>query len=263
MRCKPMAYTVFASLVLAGCGDKTPTTPADAGTTGTTPKNGSTPATSSAGLKELKILDVKVGTGKAAAVGDTIWVHYTGTFADGKKFDSTKDHENKPFGVVLGEGSVVPGWEKGLLGMKVGGERKLSIPWKLGYGENGSSSIPPKTDLYFDIEAVGLVKQNEQDLVQGKDIKVGTGAAAKNGSKVTIRYTMSIPGGEVVEDKKTVTITIGKGEAMDSLEQAIIGMKVGGKRNLIIPPRVGLPNGNQKVPQNCPVIFDVDLLKVG
>ena len=78
-------------------------------------------------------------------------VHYTGTLQNGTKFDSSVDR-GKPYQFRLGSGSVIKGWDEGLLGMKVGGKRKLTIPAALGYGARGSANIPPNSTLLFDVE---------------------------------------------------------------------------------------------------------------
>jgi len=103
---------------------------------------------------ELKIEDVKVGTGPAAKTGDSVTVHYTGTFADGKKFDSSLDR-GEPFTFTLG-GQVIQGWNEGVVGMQVGGTRKLVIPPALGYGPNDYGPIPGNSTLYFTIELLKL-----------------------------------------------------------------------------------------------------------
>jgi peptidylprolyl isomerase len=99
----------------------------------------------------LKFKELKEGNGAAATRGDIVSVHYTGTLTDGKKFDSSLD-SGKPFEFKLGAGQVIAGWEEGVAGMKVGGKRKLMIPFKLAYGEKGSGPIPPKADLIFEVE---------------------------------------------------------------------------------------------------------------
>jgi FKBP-type peptidyl-prolyl cis-trans isomerase len=101
---------------------------------------------------ELVITDVKVGKGPEAVDGKKVTVHYTGTLENGTKFDSSKDR-GTPFPFILGSGMVIAGWEKGVLGMKEGGVRKLVIPSHLAYGERSVGGvIPPNSTLVFEIE---------------------------------------------------------------------------------------------------------------
>ena len=95
--------------------------------------------------------DVKVGTGAEAVAGRKITVHYSGTFTDGTKFDSSYDR-GTPFTFTLGIGEVIKGWDLGISGMKVGGKRKLTIPSSLGYGPNDYQSIPGNSALIFEVE---------------------------------------------------------------------------------------------------------------
>lgn len=106
-------------------------------------------------VTELAIEDIKEGTGEAVKSGDTVEVNYLGTFLDGKKFDSSYDR-NQTFSFNVGAGEVIPGWDQGLVGMKVGGKRKLLIPSDLAYGPSGSGSIPPNTPLAFEVELVSI-----------------------------------------------------------------------------------------------------------
>lgn len=105
----------------------------------------------------LKYWDLKVGSGPAAASGDIVTVNYTGWLTNGTKFDSSYDH-GKPLRFWLGKGKVIPGWDQGVVGMKVGGKRQLHIPARLGYGAAGSGPIPPNADLVFDVELVRVDK---------------------------------------------------------------------------------------------------------
>jgi len=104
----------------------------------------------------LKIETLVEGNGEGAKVGDMITVHYTGTLSDGTKFDSSVDR-GQPFAFPLGQGSVIEGWEKGILGMKVGEKRHLTIPPELGYGTQGAAPIiPPNATLIFEVELLKI-----------------------------------------------------------------------------------------------------------
>ncbi len=104
------------------------------------------------GPSKLETVDEVVGTGKEAKTGDTVKVHYTGTLMNGKKFDSSRDRGDA-FEFTLGKGGVIKGWDQGVVGMKVGGKRKLTIPSDLGYGTAGSPpNIPGDAGLKFDVE---------------------------------------------------------------------------------------------------------------
>jgi len=104
----------------------------------------------------LKYIDVEVGEGPAAVSGKDVTVHYTGTFPNGKKFDSSVDRD-EPFTFKLGAGRVIKGWDEGVAGMRIGGKRKLIIPSELGYGKRGAGGvIPPDAVLHFDVELLGV-----------------------------------------------------------------------------------------------------------
>jgi FKBP-type peptidyl-prolyl cis-trans isomerase len=109
---------------------------------------------SSTGSNQLVVQDETVGTGETAMNGDTVSVNYTGKLANGTVFDTSVG--KTPIQFVLGTGRVIPGWDQGLLGMKVGGKRQLIIPPSLAYGPNDYGPIPGNSTLTFEVELVGV-----------------------------------------------------------------------------------------------------------
>jgi len=122
------------------------------------------PPASHGQVDKLTTIDTKLGTGAEAKPGMTVRVLYTGWLYDdrakdkhGTQFDSTSEHGGQPFSFPLGQGQVIQGWDQGVAGMRVGGERTLLIPAKLGYGARGAGDvIPPNASLVFDVKLVGV-----------------------------------------------------------------------------------------------------------
>ena len=110
----------------------------------------------------LKITTVQEAKNPGALSGDIVWVHYTGKLTSGKVFDSSVG-KGKPFKFTLGQGEVIKGWDEGIVGMKIGEKRQLTIPPELGYGERGAGNdIPPGATLMFDVEMIGIARPANQ-----------------------------------------------------------------------------------------------------
>ena len=110
---------------------------------------------------ELAITDIEIGEGKEAVKGALITTQYTGYLQDGTKFDSSYD-KGRPFQCVIGTGRVIKGWDIGIMGMKVGGKRKLFVPAHLAYGEREiGAHIKPHSDLNFEIELLEVLTRDD------------------------------------------------------------------------------------------------------
>jgi FKBP-type peptidyl-prolyl cis-trans isomerase len=138
-RMKTLALALWvAAAVVAGCD-----------------KGGGKGAAPAAQAGAVLIEDLEIGDGAVATKGKVLAVHYTGTLTDGTKFDSSLDH-GEPIHFKLGLGRVIPGWEQGIEGMRVGGKRKLTIPPALAYGAQGQGPVPPNATLVFEVELVSV-----------------------------------------------------------------------------------------------------------
>lgn len=109
---------------------------------------------------ELQIEDLQLGDGKAVVKGALITTHYTGWLEDGTVFDSSVQ-KGRPFQCVIGTGRVIKGWDQGLMGMRVGGKRKLLVPASLGYGERQVGRIPAHSNLVFEIELLEVLTRDD------------------------------------------------------------------------------------------------------
>jgi peptidylprolyl isomerase len=111
-------------------------------------------------MTELQIIDLVEGDGKVCVKGALISAHYTGWLEDGTEFDSSHSR-GRPFQCVIGTGRVIKGWDQGMMGMKVGGKRKLCVPAHLAYGERSMGKITPHSNLIFEIELLEVLTRDD------------------------------------------------------------------------------------------------------
>ena len=151
-----LVFTLFAVLgVASGCGGANKSSTTNTASASSPAKVTGQPTTTASGLQYW---DIVVGTGATATPGNMVKVHYTGFLTNGEKFDSSRDR-SEPFSFPLGAGQVIKGWDEGVAGMKVGGQRQLRIPPDLGYGAAGApGAIPPNATLIFDVELLDVGK---------------------------------------------------------------------------------------------------------
>lgn len=247
------------------------------------PYNGD-PVSTSTTENGVVISDYVVGDGAEVEAGMDVAVHYSGYLVDGLRFDSSLD-KRRPYSFTVGQGKVIDGWDEGILGMKVGGQRLLEVPPELGYGSKKAGKIPPNSRLWFTmaLEAayppVGAPRGDEafegkplskQKLDGGLVIEVyaeGEGEPAKKGDVVLVHYTGRLKDGTVfdssVSDPKPITFPLGIGKVIDGWERGLEGMKVGELRRLRIPAELGYgAQGKKKIPANSDLVFTVELMAI-
>jgi FKBP-type peptidyl-prolyl cis-trans isomerase len=189
-------------------------------------------------------------------------VLYLGKLTNGKVFDSLMDENQKPnlekspFAVTIGTGSVIKGWDDGLIGVKEGMVRKLSIPWELAYGTEGKDPIPPKADLLFTIKVLKVYKAGAKPEIDAVDVKQGSGAKVTANSTIKFHYTGSLANGKVYDDQsKGLELAVSR--LIPGFREAVVGMQVGGERKITFPPNS--PNPTGQIPPSQPFEIDVTI----
>jgi peptidylprolyl isomerase len=230
----------------------------------------------------LKFHDMTVGTGDSPEDGSIVIVDYTGWLEDGTSFDSSLKRPD-PFKFVLGKGQVIKGWDEGVAGMKVGGERQLWIPFDLAYGERGRPPrIPAEAPLIFQVKLIEImpprmapeapqqVAETDYTVTESglkyHDFEVGTGDAAVEGKLVKVEYSGWLEDGTMFDSsfRRTdpIQFPLGRGRVIPGWDEGVGSMKVGGKRQLWIP--YALAYGDQGRPPTIPaaanLIFEVELV---
>ena len=207
---------------------------------------------------ELVVEDLVVGDGTAAGAGDFLTMHYVGVrHSDGGQFDASWDR-NQVFELVLGIGQVIPGWDEGIQGMKVGGRRQLTIPPDKAYGETGAGAdIPPDSTLVFVVDLLEAVPPldvaNAPEPVTELETEIlteGTGAEIGAGTTVRLLYTAVLQRtGEVFDSSWRTGRAAGfvvaaePSQAIPAWDQALVGRRVGDHIRLVIPPELGIGEG--------------------
>jgi len=228
------------------------------------------------------------GSGDLARPGDVVDVHYRGTLADGTQFDSSHSR-GQPIQFILGQGMVIAGWDEGVAMMRKGGKARLIIPPQLAYGSRGAGGvIPPNATLNFEVELVEIrpgPAVAPQTVAEGDytttasglrsyDLQVGAGAEAVAGRTVLVHYTGWLTDGTRFDSSRQprrpmgrqepFSFRLGGGEVIKGWDEGVAGMRVGGKRQLVIPAALayGDRGAGEVIPPGATLIFEVELVDV-
>ena len=223
---------------------------------------------------ELSIVDLVEGTGPEVEAGMLATVDYIGiNFSNGVVFDAS--YGRAPFTVNVGSGSVIEGWDTGLLGMKVGGQRQLIIPPELGYGAQARGEIPANETLIFVVDLRSALSKPTVEPAPGAtsfeiiDLTEGQGDAVQAGDQVSVQYVgVSAETGKEFDASwntgQPFQFQVGAGGVIEGWDQGLVGMKAGGRRRLVIPASMAYgEQGSPPVIQpNETLVFVVDLLSI-
>ncbi len=226
----------------------------------------------------LEYVDLVVGNGRDVEKGATPVVNYVLNLQDGTEVDSSKKPGRHPFQFTIGKGQVIKGWEEGLIGMKVGGTRKLRIPFELGYGEKGRPPvIPEKAVLWFNVELLDIwypaefksfEKINKPESgIQFAEVKEGKGESAALNDSVEVHYWLYNNEIRLIDSstnpgQKPLKFKVGTSELIPGFSEAVKGMKVGGVRKSKIPPSLAYGDkGVGPIKPNETLWFTIELLK--
>jgi peptidylprolyl isomerase len=229
----------------------------------------------------LQYLEVAAGDGATPKAGDIVTIHYIATLPDGTELANSYT-DNKPFTTILGQKRLLAGWEEGIGLMKVNGKAKLVLPPDLAFGKDGTASVPPNTEIVIEVELLSTKPAPvPTEIAQEKltktstgllyyDLATGSGAEATKNSTVSNIYTLWVKtatGYDYIatsEEGKPFQFVVGRGDTVfPGWDQGVTGMKVGGKRLVVVPPALGL--GDQSmgaIPANATLVLEIELTDV-
>lgn len=230
----------------------------------------------------LKYYDFEVGEGPLPETGQPVSVHFSVWLQDGTLIDSSLNR-GQPVTFLVGVNQVIPGWDEGMATMKAGGKRQVVIPPELAYGAEGAGGvIPPDATLIFELELLSILpgapeaptEVDESDYtttdsgLKYYDLEVGDGASPAAGQGVVVHYTGWLEDGTKFDSSldrgEPATFVVGVGQVIAGWDEGLASMKVGGKRQLVIPPDLGYgaEGAGGVIPPNATLIFEVELLKL-
>ncbi len=229
----------------------------------------------------LQYLEIAAGDGAAPKAGEIVTIQYIASLPNGTELANTYT-EGQPFSTVWGRAHLLPGWEEGIGLMKVNGKAKIVLPPELAFGAEGAGKIPPNSQILIVMELLSVESAPlptdvaEKDLIktdsglQYYDITPGDGAESAKNSSVSTDYKIWVKtdtGYDYIDSSeggKPVDFVLGRGDMVfPGWEEGATGMKVGGKRLLVIPAELGLgAQGQGLIPPNAVLVMEIQLMNL-
>jgi peptidylprolyl isomerase len=227
----------------------------------------------------LQFLEVTPGDGAAPQEGDILTLNFTASLPDGTEFANTAQEYGKPVTIVFLQNQILPGMDEGLALMKVGGTAKMVLPPELAFGAEGYGMVPGNSQVILDVELVSAEEPPQPTSVaaseltttesglQYADLKPGEGETVEAGDIVSTNYTLWVQGEDEANyitssnGNEPLTFTQGAGDTVfPGWEEGMLGMQVGGKRLLVIPPELGFGEaGSGTIPPGATLVMEVEL----
>jgi peptidylprolyl isomerase len=214
------------------------------------------------GFVDLAVQVLAEGSGATPAPAEYVLIHYTGTMKDGGEFDDTRK-KDAPLLVAMGAGQVIPGVEIALRRMRPGGRIKVAIPWQLAYGPRGKrGSVPPKTDVVFDIERLPLPE------IRTEVVAAGMGPLCRPGQRISVHFTGTFADGKQFDTSRTpghppADVVLGARQVLAGWDLTLAKMHVGDRWKIRVPWQLAYGADGDKakgVPPRADLDFDIEVV---
>ena len=235
--------------------------------------SGSPTAPSTAPAQQFSVTDLVQGTGDPVIDGQFLTVFFTAWLFDSGAADNKGAIVDQTTGLdfffFLGDPNFIEGWNRGIAGMRVGGRRRIVVPPELGFGSAGTENVPANSTLIFEVELLTAPPRVAPPF-ETTDLAQGAGDPAVPGQTLTVTYTgwLYVIGpadhkGSLFDNSDDFPFVLGDAGFIEGWNRGIEGMRVGGRRQLVVPPELAYgPEGTTVIPPNATLIFEIELLSI-
>lgn len=229
----------------------------------------------------LQVEDTEIGSGDPAKRNDHLTIHFKGYLSDGEVFESTYEMD-QPMPVQVGAGNLpMRGWDEGMIGMREGGKRTLTIPPELAFGDEGAGNIiPPGEEITMEVELLQIDEPPEQwdypeDELESTESGLqyyiheeGSGETPEEGVTVTVHYSGFLEDGSMFDSShqrdEPFQFQVGTGQVIQGWDEGVLDMSPGERRTLVIPPELGYGDtgAGDAIPPDATLYFDIEMISI-